>query len=126
MLPTLDALASAHGQNPVHGQLLKPANILVVGEQLKLASDTMLRVGEHAMSAKTPTVYDPPEGRHGISSTAADIWALGVCLIEALSGRPPAASIEHSEIIALPADFSPVFRGDRPAVRARGRRIARA
>src|SRR4030088_3580516 len=58
--PTLDALAFLHGQNLVQGQL-KPANILVVGDQLKLAGDTIRRVTEGAMSAKAPTVYDPPE-----------------------------------------------------------------
>ena len=45
LLPILDALAFLHGQNLVHGQL-KPANILVVGDQLKLASDTIRRVSE--------------------------------------------------------------------------------
>src|ERR1017187_4859549 len=107
--PTLDALAFMHGQNLVQGQL-KPANILVVGDQLKLASDTIRRVSEGTMSAKAPTVYDPPEARHGSSSTAGDIWALGVCLFEALTRRPPSGWGECSEAVALPADFSPAFR----------------
>jgi len=107
--PTLDALAFMHGQNLVHGQL-KPANILVVGDQLKLASDTIRRVDEDTMSAKAATVYDPPEGRHGSSSTAGDIWALGVCLFEALTRRPASGWGERSEALALPADFSPAFR----------------
>src|ERR1700757_4814352 len=38
LLPTLDALAFLHGRNLVQGQL-KPTNILVVGDHLKLASD---------------------------------------------------------------------------------------
>jgi TonB family protein len=109
LLPTLDALAFMHGQNLVQGQL-KPANILGVGDQLKLASDTIRRVSEGAMSARAPTVYDPPEARHGSSSTAGDIWALGVCLFEALTRRPPSGLGERSEAVALPADFSPVFR----------------
>jgi len=107
--PTLDALAFLHGQNLVQGQL-KPANILAVGDQLKLASDTIRRVSEGTMSAKAPTVYDPPEARHGSISTAGDIWALGVCLYEALTRRPPSGSGERSEAVALPADFSPAFR----------------
>ena len=52
--PTLDALAFLHGRNLVQGQL-KPANILVVGDQLKLASDTIRRVSEGTMSANAPT-----------------------------------------------------------------------
>jgi TonB family protein len=62
------------------------------------------------MSARAPTVYDPPEARHGSSSTAGDIWALGVCLFEALTRRPPSGWGERSEAVALPADFSPAFR----------------
>jgi hypothetical protein len=107
--PTLDALAFLHGLDLVHGQL-KPANILVVGDQLKLASDTIRRVTEGTMSAKAPTVYDPPEARHGSRSTAGDIWALGVCLFEALTRRPPSGRGERSEAVALPTDFPPAFR----------------
>jgi TonB family protein len=107
--PILDALAFMHGQNLVQGQL-KPANILVVGDQLKLASDTIRRVGEGTMGAKAPTKYDPPEARHGSNSTAGDIWALGVCLFEALTRGAPSGWGERSEAIALPVDFSPAFR----------------
>jgi TonB family protein len=109
LLPTLDALAFLHGRNLVQGQL-KPANILVVGDQLKLASDRIRRVSEGTMSTNTPTVYDPPEARHGSSSTAGDIWALGVSLFEALTQRPPSDLGGPREAIVLPADFSPAFR----------------
>lgn len=88
LLPTLEGLAFLHVRKLVQGQL-KPANILVVGDQLKLASDRIRRVSESTISANTPTVYDPPEARHGSSSTAGDIWALGVTLFEALTRRPP-------------------------------------
>jgi serine/threonine protein kinase len=107
--PTLDALAFLHGQNLVQGQL-KPASILVVGDQLKLASNTIRRVSEGTMSTKAPTAYDPPEAQRGSSSTAGDIWALGVCLFEALTRRPPSGRLEYSDAFALPADFSPAFR----------------
>ncbi len=109
LVPTLDALAFLHGQDLVHGQL-KPVNILGVGDQLKLASDTIHRISDGTMSYKAPTGYDPPEARHGSSSTAGDIWALGACLHEALTRHPPTGSGERSEAIALSADFSPAFR----------------
>ncbi len=109
LLPTLDALAFLHGRNLVQGQL-KPANILVVGDQLKLASDTIRRVSEGTMTGSTPTVSDPPEARYGSSSTAGDVWALGVSLCEALTRRPLWGVGEPSEAAVLPADFSLVFR----------------
>jgi TonB family protein len=107
--PILDALMFLHSQDLVQGQL-KPANVLVVGDQLKLASDTIRRVGEVTLSADAPTMYDPPESLNGGSSTAGDIWALGVSLFEALTRRPPSGFGEHRDTIVLPADFSPVFR----------------
>jgi serine/threonine protein kinase len=67
LFPTLDALAFLHGRNVLQGQL-KPANILVVGDQLKLASDTIRRVRECAPGTNTPTVYDPPEAQQGSNS----------------------------------------------------------
>jgi hypothetical protein len=109
LLPTLDALAFLHRRDRVQGQL-KPENILVVGDQLKLASDTIRRVNAGTMSLNAPTVYDPPEARRGRSSTADDIWALGVCLFEALTHRPHVGSRGPREALVLPADFSPVFR----------------
>ena len=108
LLPALEALAFLHGRNLLQGQL-KPANILVVGDQLKLASDTIRRVTEVAASGNTRTVYDPPEAQRGVSSTAADVWALGVTLFEALTRRLPASLGEPTEAL-LPADFSPAFR----------------
>ena len=107
--PTLEMLAFLHSQDLVQGQL-KPANILVVGDRLKLASDTIRRVGKGSISLNAPTAYDPPEVRHGSNSAAGDIWALGVTLLEAFTGRPPSGLGEPGEGVTLPADFSPTFR----------------
>jgi len=107
LLPILDALAFLHGRSMLQGQL-KPANILVVGDQLKLASDTIRRVGEGRISTGTPSLYDPPETGEESAFTAVDVWALGVTLFEALTRRAP--SPKPGEAFVLPADFSPVFR----------------
>jgi serine/threonine-protein kinase len=107
--PILDALAVLHSQNLVQGQL-KPANILVVGNQLKLASDTIYRVGDSTVGTAPPSIYDPPEARPGSASTAGDIWALGVSLYEALAHRPPQTLGASRKAAVLPPDFSPAFR----------------
>jgi TonB family protein len=106
--PILDALAFLHGRRLVHGQV-KPANILVVGDQLKLASDTIRRVREGKMGRDTPTMYESPD-RQGTYSTAGDIRALGVSLFEALTRRSPASLGDPTTAVVLPADFSPAFR----------------
>jgi hypothetical protein len=108
LVPILDALAFLHGRNLVQGQL-KPSNILVVGDQLKLATDTVRRVGKITVGTSPPSTYDPPEARHG-SATAGDVWALGVSLSEALTHRPRPALGGSRKAAALPADFSPAFR----------------
>ena len=108
LVPILDALAFLHGQNLVHGQL-RPSNILVVGDQIKLASDTIRRVGKITVGTSPLSLYDPPEARHG-SATAGDVWALGTTLSEALARRPAAAPSGGRKSPELPPGFPPAFR----------------
>jgi TonB family protein len=109
LLPaTLDALAYLHGKNLVQGGL-KPPNFLVVDDQLKLASDTIRPVDARTASTAKPSVYDPPEAKNGRLSTAADIWGLGITLVEALTQTPPAWSRERPEDVPLPANLAPEF-----------------
>jgi hypothetical protein len=106
--PVLGALAFLHNRNLLQGQL-KPANVLVVGDQIKLASDTIRAIGDTA-AINMVSAYDPPELQDGIRSTAGDIWALGVTLFEALTRKPPLGLEVRPEGIALPADFPATFR----------------
>jgi TonB family protein len=88
LVPVLDALAFLHGRGFVHSGL-KPTNILVVGEQLKLASDTVRMSG----------------------STSTDIQGLGRTLVEALTRQaPPALSGGAKDTIAFSEDVSAEFR----------------
>jgi serine/threonine protein kinase len=92
--PTLSALAYLHGKNLIHGRL-KPANILVVNDQLKLASDTVRPAGNAAAPLATSSPYDPPPALGAGWSAAGDIWSLGMTLFEALTQHlPPSADCE--------------------------------
>src|SRR5438270_10859372 len=106
---TLSALTFLHDRNLVHRQL-KPANMLAVGDQLKLASDTICHFGDAGARRGAASVYDPPEARDGIHSPAGDIWALGVSLFEALTRRRPPGLDEGREGVVLPHEFSPTLR----------------
>ena len=106
--PTLDALGFLHGRSMVHGQL-KPANFLVVDDQLKLASDTIRATGAAATSISKPSVYDPPEVRNGAMAAAGDIWGLGVTLTEALTQNTPSRNAEQPETVCLPIAIPGAF-----------------
>ena len=105
--PALEALAFLHRKNLVHGQL-KPANLMVVGDQLKLASDTIRPAGEPRASRVPPSLYDPPEAHHGRATPAGDIWGLGVTLVEALTQSLPWPDVA-SRTTSLPPSLPPAF-----------------
>ena len=111
--PTLHALEFLHGSKRVQGGL-KPSNVLVVGDQVKLASDAIGPaadiVNSGGASAPTSSPYQAPEAGGGAGSTAADIWALGVVVCEALSRRKPAGLQAIAGSIALPPDIPSPFR----------------
>jgi TonB family protein len=104
LIPTLDALAYLHGRRLVQGQL-KPPNFLVVGDQLKLASDTIRAFGEPAPSIAKPSLYDPPEARGGAIDGAGDVWGLGISVVEALTQRLPALDEVSIVTPALPPAY---------------------
>ncbi|MGA8073200.1 MAG: TonB family protein [Candidatus Acidiferrales bacterium] len=81
--PVLGALAYLHAKGLVHSRI-KPANIMASGDQLKLSSDGIRRAGD---PISEPSGYDPPEAT---SSSAGDIWSLGMTLVEVLTQRLPA------------------------------------
>jgi TonB family protein len=102
--PALDALAYVHAQGLVHGRV-RPSNLLAAGHELKLSSDRLGPAGESRRHPEERDVYDAPEtGGAGIAA-AADIWSLGVTLVEALTQRPSARPPE------LPPPFREIVRG---------------
>jgi TonB family protein len=104
--PTLDALAFLHGRNLVHRRL-KPPNLLVINDQLKLASDGVR----------------PGDAKDSKASPAGDIWALGATIVEALTQHPPDARGQAPLPDTLPSAFANTVRrclsinpADRPTV----------
>src|SRR5467141_3019185 len=85
LTPALQALAFLHGEGLVHGHV-RPSNILAIEDQLKLSSDGISSLAEHAEPShppapdpqpsasasglRHPSPYDAPEIAKGIISPA--------------------------------------------------------
>ncbi len=108
--PALDALAYIHGKGLAHSRL-RPSNVLAAQDQLKLSSDSLVRVdGGRDQVAGTrlvyPSLYDAPEVASGRISPASDSWSLGMTLMEALTQRLPAREGMAEPVLeTVPAPF---------------------
>jgi TonB family protein len=106
--PVLRALQYAHDKGLVHGRI-QPSNILAIGEQVKLSSDALGVPGERSRDART-SEYDPPEAATGAISAAADVWQLGMTLVEVLTRRLPAWDRARPSSPLVPAAVPEPFR----------------
>jgi TonB family protein len=88
--PVLDALAFLHRNGLVHSRI-KPSNILATADQLKLSSDSLFPIGEPRKSSLRFDAHDAPETFASPLSAAADVWSLGMTLVETLTQRVPAS-----------------------------------
>ncbi|HTV83572.1 MAG TPA: TonB family protein [Acidobacteriaceae bacterium] len=86
--PILEVLSWLHSRHFLHGHL-KPSNIMVVNDRLKLSADRLHDAGEPGRVSPGSGQYDAPEVALGKMSPAVDLWSLGVVLVEALTQRPP-------------------------------------
>ena len=86
--PLLDVLVYLHSKGLVHSRI-KPSNILATADQLKLSSDTLLPIGESRKSSGKFDAHDAPETAASPLSAAADVWSLGITLVETLTQRVP-------------------------------------
>jgi len=107
--PVMDALSYLHGHDIVYGHL-KPSNIMVVENQLKLPLDSA-KGGTGARTEAAPGIYDAPETANGAGSPASDVWSLGVTVVEALTQRPPLWERTTSRDPLVPASLPEPFGG---------------
>ncbi len=111
--PILETLSFLHGRNLLHGHL-KPSNIMVVGDRLKLSADRLHYASQHDLALSSPDPYVAPDASgSGKISTAADIWSLGVVMVEALTQQPPPAGSRGRELVvpeSVPLPFFDVAR----------------
>jgi protein TonB len=111
--PVLDVLVFLHGNGLVHSRI-KPSNILATADQLKLSSDTLFPIGELRKSSRKFDAHDAPETAAFPLSAAADVWSLGMTLVETLTQHAPAwhPGDQANPIVpdALPEPFLDIAR----------------
>jgi TonB family protein len=109
--PVLDALSYLHGRGFVHGRL-RPSNIMVVENQLKLSGDSIEVAGKYGKHLTALSVYDAPERATEVLLPATDIWSLGITLVEALTQHPPVwdRSTSREPVVpeSIPQPFSEI------------------
>lgn len=104
LMPVLDALSFLHANQLIQGQL-KPSNVLVIDDQVKLASDAIQPAGAALSGIVRSSVYDAPETASGHRLPSGDIWALGVTIVQALTQQLPGWTDARPPTPVLPKDF---------------------
>ena len=109
LLPVLDALSYLHQQGVVHGHV-RPSNLMAAGNKVKLSADRLCAMGEPGEKAQGSKVYDAPEISDGARSPAADLWSLGVSIVEALTQKLPTYGSTTLSDPAIPDGIPEPFR----------------
>jgi TonB family protein len=75
---------------------------MVIDDQVKLSPD-------FGWCSRIRNIYDPPEADAGNVTPAADIWSLGILLVEALTRQPPAWDRSQGGEPEIPANLPEPF-----------------
>lgn len=109
--PVVDALMFLHENGFGHGSV-RPSNIVLVNGEWKLTSEKMAS-GE--VAGRKPDEYNAPEVAAGELTPAADVWSLGMILVEAFEQRTPSWDAEAKKDPevpdSLPEPFLEIARG---------------
>ena len=108
VVPVLDALSYLHSKNYVHAHL-RPSNILVVENEVKLSADSILAEDSLALDLQSNDLHNAPETATNPIAPPADIWSLGVTLVEALTQQLPVWDFAGGDDPVLPASLPEPF-----------------
>lgn len=106
--PLLEALGFIHRNGFAHTHI-KPSNIMAIDGQLKLSSDTVLRLGEPRPAYRPVDTYDAPEAATARAAGSSDVWSLGVTLVEVLTQQVPVSSPESQTEPWVPSTIPQPF-----------------
>ena len=107
----VEVLAYLHDKGLAHSHI-KPSNLLATNDQLKLSSDTIFPDGYSRKSHRDLDAYDAPENSGAASVMAtlpADVWSVGMTLVEALTQQVPALPYDDAAELALSATIPAPF-----------------
>ena len=97
----------------MHGHL-KPSNILVVENEIKLSADGVLEEDKPARELLGNDLHTAPETTTAPVAASADIWSLGMTLVEVLTQQLPvwdsASETEPVVPASLPKPFAQIAR----------------
>ncbi len=112
LAPVAAALAFAHGEGVVHGDVT-PANVLFTADGRPLLADLGVArvVGDEDAVRATPDYVDPVVARGAAPGPASDVFALAAVAFHALTGVPPWNAATPEDTLAVAA------AGELPALR---------